>query len=392
MGSLWWGKLPRGADRLSPALFGVLSDGAYLTAWPLVAASAPVLAVVIGVALGAQRPESWVVPTASIVIMAILVIVGGLGAALGAWLVLGYAIGDFVLRSHPAPAGHTAYDLYSLAHVRAPLLIAYAVLAGLVVLVPLASRRLSEPRALGVRPGTSNAAPIRIIAHAALAGLLTIAWLTTAPMLLHPVFTWQAVQPPAAITPSRFAALMVVFFAAGVAMVRDHMESIAGTRPAFARFQADAHRPQPAPKGLTGNGLPVEATLIMGALVGTFLLSGLLHSFEDALLLVSVLLLFGVLRGAVNHVDSWTALMSRVPLVARLAASALIGGLVARAIIGALWQQLPVFLPMACALGGSLCVTALLLARPRSGTVAPGPATPSTLHAHGLTTRAAKNV
>jgi len=391
MGTLWWGKLPREAGRLSPALGGALSDGAYLTAWPLVAALAPVLALVIGVALGSRRPESWVVPTSSIAMMAILVIVSGVGAALGAWLALGYAIGDFVLRSHPAPAGHVAYGLYTLAHVRAPLVIVYVVLAGLAVLVPLASRQLSGSRALGIRPGTTNAATTRMVAHVVLAGLLTMAWLITAPILLHPVFTWQAVHPPAAIVPSRPIAWMVALLAAGVALARDRLESIANTRPGYAHFEADARRSRPVPTPSSGRALPVELSLIMGAAIGTFLLSGLLQSFVDALLLGSVLLLFGVLRSVVNHVGSWTARMSRVPFTARLAASAVIGVLVARGVIGALWQQSPVFLPMACALGGSLCVTALLLAGSGSPAASPAPARPPSSPAAAPTGRVAKH-
>jgi len=361
MGTLWWSTLPGRARRLSPALFGALSDGGYLTAWPSVAAWAPPIALVLGVALGGHRPESWVVPTASIVMMAIVVTVGGLSAALGAWLSLGYAIGDFVWRAHPAPAGHTAYGLYALAHVRAPLLITYVVLAGLAVLVPAGSRQLSASAALGIQPSTPKAGMIRAVAHAGLVALFTAAWLISAPALLQPVFTWQSVQPPPAMIPSRSVEWALALLAGGVAVARDHLEPLASARPAYVQWQADMRRSQSSPAQSRRPALPAEVSLIVAAALGTFLLSGLLRSPVDALLLASVLLLVGVLRGSLTHAASWNALVSRVPLVPRLVGSAILGGIVARGIIGALSQQSPAFLAMACALGGAFAVAAVLM-------------------------------
>jgi hypothetical protein len=373
MSTMWWSDLPARARRLSPALFGALSDGAYLTAWPAVAAWVPPLVLVLGLYLGAHRPESWVVPTSSLAMMAILVTVGGFSAALGTYLSVGYAIGDFVWRSHPAPAGHTAYGLYALTHVRAPLLIAYVVMAGLAMLVPLGSRQLSASAALGIRPGTPNAGAIRDAAHAALVSLFTAAWLISAPTLLRPLFTWQGVAPPPAIIPSRYVEWMVALLATGVALARNHLESMAITRVGYVQFQADTRRGEPTPTRSSRPPLPVEASLFLGAALGTFLLSGLLHSPEDALLLGSVLTLVGVLRGLMPHAASWNALVSRVPLVPRLIVSVILGGIVARIIIGALWQQLPVSLSMACAIGGALSVAAVLMGGRGLGTASPAP-------------------
>jgi hypothetical protein len=370
MGSFWWADLPLRARRLSAALFGPLSDGAYLTGWPAVAACAPPLAFVLGLVLGSRRPESWVVPTSSIAMMAILVTVGGFGAALGLWLSLGYVLGDFALRQHSVAAGHTTYGVYALAHVRAPLVIAYVVIAGLAALVPLGSRQLSASAALGIRPDAPHAETIRRAAHGVLAGLLTGAWLITAPMLLHPVFTWQGLRPPPDIIPPRHIAWIVGLLAAGVALGRHHVESLASSRPGYLQWRVDVGR-QLAPEPSSHRVLPVEASLLVGAAVGTFLLSGLLHSAVDAVLLGSVLLLVGVLRRSVSQANSWTQLVSRVPVVVRLAGGVIIGGVLARAIIGALWEQSPVSLPMVCAIGGSLCVTTLLLAGAGLGSASP---------------------
>lgn len=371
IGALWWTELPRRARRLSPALFGALSDGAYLTAWPVAAAWAPPVAFVLGLLLGGRRPESWAVPTSSIVMMALLVIVGGFGAALGACLSFGYAIGDFVWRTHPAPAGQAAYGLYALAHVRAPLAIAYVLVVGLTMLVPLGSRQLSASAALGLRPGNPNAGVIRSVAHAALAALVTGAWLIIAPTLSHPLFSWQGISPPADIVPPRYVAWMVALLAAGVALTRDRIESLVSTRAAYAQWQADMQRNQPTPARPHRAFLPVEVSLLIGAALGTFLLSGLLSSSVDAVLLGSVLLLVAVFRRVVSHAKAWVALVSRVPVAVRFAASAVVGLVVSLAIIGALWHQLPVFLREACAMGGSLCVTALFLAGGGLGNAVP---------------------
>jgi len=170
---------------------------------------------------------------------------------------------------------------------------------------------------------------------------------------------------------------MVALLAAGVAAARDHLESLANARTAYVQWQADTRRSLSTPARSVGPRLPIEVSLVAGAAVGTFLLSGLLHSFLDALLLGSALLLVGVFRRAVNHANSWIARVSRVPMVARVVGGAVIGGVLARGIIAVLRHQTPAFLPMACALGGTLCVTALLLASPPPGTAPGGKAVPT---------------
>jgi len=322
--------------------------------------------------LGARRPESWVVPTSSFVMMAILVVVGGFGAALGTWLSAGYAIGDFAWRVHPAPAGHDTYGLYALVHVRAPLVIAYVVLAGLAVAVPLGSRRLASSAALGVHPNAPNENAIRRTAHATLSALLTGAWLIVAPTLLHPLFTWQGVGPPSTIVPSRGTAWLMAVLAAGAALARDSVESLASGRPGYARWETSMQGDRPTPVRLLKRALPVELTLFAGAAFGTFLLSGLLSSSIDALLLCSVLLLVGVFRRGVSQATGWGARISRIPVTVRFAASAVAGIVLSLVIIRALRQQSPVFLREACAIGASLAVTTLFLARGASRKVAPG--------------------
>jgi hypothetical protein len=359
MRAFWWSYVPRQARHLSPVAPRALTDGAYLVAWPSIASVAPLVALVLGLALGWHRPESWTAPTESILVMVLLVIVAGFGAALGAYLTFGYAIGDFILRAHPA-GGHRWYGLYALTHVRAPLLIAYVLVAALAVLVPLGSHQLSAPGALGIRRPTPQSPRVQRIAHAVIIGLFTAAWMLTAPILVRPLFTWQGHEPPPVVLPK--IAWVLPFIAAVVALTRDHLESMAATDGAYAQFQADARRTRRAVPPRTKRILPTELSIVLGAACGTFLLSGLLRSPTDAVLLASVLILVAILGGVFGRAKAWTTSLSRVPVVPRLAVAAVLGAVAARAVIAALQHESPAFLAMAVALGASLSISAAMLA------------------------------
>jgi hypothetical protein len=150
---------------------------------------------------------------------------------------------------------------------------------------------------------------------------------------------WQGLTPPAGIVPPRYVAWIVALLAAGVALARDRIESLASSRPAYLQWRADMQHSQPVPASAPKHALPVEVSLLIGTAIGTFLLSGLLKSSTDALLLGSILLLVGVFRHAISQATGWGARVSRIPLTVRFAASAVAGIVVSLAIVRALRRQ-----------------------------------------------------
>src|SRR4051812_34829715 len=87
---LWWRNLPLAAARCSDSLCAILSDGAYLQAWPVTGALLPPIATLIGFYAGWQRIVPGETYTFSISVMAMLLCAGGLGAALGFCVCAGY--------------------------------------------------------------------------------------------------------------------------------------------------------------------------------------------------------------------------------------------------------------------------------------------------------------
>jgi hypothetical protein len=133
---LWWMRVPAATRRVSRILPAILADGLYLSAWPRVAAIAPPLALLLGLLLGWLHFAPGETFTFSILVMALMLLVSNFSAALGAWLWLGYVVGDFFLFRRNI---YSYSVLEQFVHVRVPLLIAYVLLAMLLVFIPLLS-------------------------------------------------------------------------------------------------------------------------------------------------------------------------------------------------------------------------------------------------------------
>jgi hypothetical protein len=119
-----------------------LADGAYLTAWPLASLVAPLVALGFGLALGALHFTAEETYTAALLPLAFLVLLTIPSAALGAWAVLGYAVGDLVFARHQRAVVNGPLDM--MIQVWLPLLISYVVLTALAVGIPLSCRSLGS--------------------------------------------------------------------------------------------------------------------------------------------------------------------------------------------------------------------------------------------------------
>jgi hypothetical protein len=400
----WWASLPRRAWRTSKLLGLALADGGYLAVWPRVAAFAPVAVFALGAAMGWLRPAAWTTFTYSVGLLALIVAISELGAGLGVWLCLGWAVGDFALFSHPLPGGGEG-QLAAVLRGRVPLLISYVQLVTLLVLVPLASAQL-RAQLTSRRPvgGVASQAASALgpdaarretrwlppaLVQGALAAALTYSWALTESVLIRPVFTWreQPVPSEAVTTLVRYGWVLALMAAAAV-VARFWLADTARARPELAsrlralspeEAQLPASSPSRAPTGRPSQGpLRIVLAIPLQALAGTLLLAGLVPTVRDAVILGTMLVLIAIARGMLSRTPEWTRGVARIPVPARLAGAAFAGFVLTRVITGAWGNRSDPFLPIVWSLGASLLVTAALLAdrgvaARRASTTAPTP-------------------
>jgi hypothetical protein len=122
--NFWWRDLPLTASRLSGFISVILADGIYLTHWLKVAAYVPVASLVLGLLTGWFHFAPGETFTFSIAVMALLMAISSFGTALGSYLLVGYAFGDFFLFQHPKMSN--IFQTFFV--VQIPLLLSYALL------------------------------------------------------------------------------------------------------------------------------------------------------------------------------------------------------------------------------------------------------------------------
>ena len=124
----WWGRTPAALSRLSPALGLAVSDGIHVAAWPYVADWGPPACFAVGFLAGWIHPGLDVLWSQSLLLMGLVAAVGTLSGALGAWLVAGFAVGDFFLAHAqpaylPSPAPHVFAIHNAVIQYRLPLVL-----------------------------------------------------------------------------------------------------------------------------------------------------------------------------------------------------------------------------------------------------------------------------
>ncbi|HYL70653.1 MAG TPA: hypothetical protein VEY89_05055, partial [Candidatus Dormibacteraeota bacterium] len=324
LADFWWGRVPARAGRLSSALGTVFTDGAYLEVSPVVAALAPLLALVVGFLVGWRHPLATDLFTTSVAVMVLALLVGTLSAAVGAWLVIGYAVGDVVLGVRDTVFLGT---FTNSGKTWAALILCDLVFALLVVLIPLTARALAGE--VGMR-WFARSGPAPVVALTAVASaLLVFAWTQAALVLTRPYFTWHALPPnQASIDALHTAAWALPLVAAGAALLRAYLELRYGSRiPPRAPLPArprHAHRVQPL-------------GLLLRVLLAVFILAGLMDTWVDAVIIgVAMAVLLSLREPALQRFGERTAVMMRVPVLPRLIAGSVISAIIAIVLVAAL--------------------------------------------------------
>ncbi|MEN3310189.1 MAG: hypothetical protein V7603_6391 [Micromonosporaceae bacterium] len=349
-----WRRLPELAARLSGTLRVVLRDGDYLLSWPVVAALAPPLALLLGLLLGAVHPGP--VFSSSLAVVLVLAAVAGTGAALGCLALVGYAVGDLALHRHAGvghPYGASVVD--TLLRTDAAALDTYLVLAGLVVVAPLVATAVRQRGQRLVRPGTTRLA-IGFVLAAVVQALLAYLWGQAAAYLIRPVWSfWNAAPDAGPIGilqhDGGWIALVTVLAVAGrgalTLLAQRHPASPAS--PPHLRFRMPRRWPWPVPVALR-------------AAVFTLLLSGLTGTAPGAAVVFALLVGLGALRyRVVPALESYVRVVDRVPLVLRVLACCLVAYLLAVVVVRpAVSRGTTSFLPVLVAVLPPLLLAAFL--------------------------------
>ena len=335
---LWWVRLPRAGARISSTLGLTLLDGHWVGAVRVLGAVATPLAVVVGVAIGGSHPGFDVLPTESLPLIALLVAVGVASGQLGLALLGGFAVGNLVLAGSTWSYEGASLSLAALARgdagayllrVVLPLLIAYGVLAVVMVKLPLGTKAIVRALMPGDRSPLALRITLAVVTQVALTAALVYLWSLAAPVLLRPVWTWRGELPTVeAIRPLQEDAATLAWVAASVAGLRIGVQALLVTvRSLAARAGVIEHelcRALPAPP--LYDRLPAVVRGVMTGIVTTLLLAGLFSAWAEAVVVFSTVTFFQLARTGVVPVPlgSWARLMDRIPVLVRFAAGLVI--------------------------------------------------------------------
>lgn len=346
---LVWVSLPALARRPS-ALGGlILSDGAYLRSWPGPALAVPVAAFLTGAVVGRIHPEETF--TAALWVMGPMVVAAGLGAALGWWTWLGYVLVDFFLFPHLSFGDQELLG-------RAGLLATYLLLATLLVVIPVSVRTLVRASTPRVRALAGMRPVVQIVTSGVFNAALVYFWTQAAPILVRPAYTWAGGLPTnEAIQPVQATGWFLVFLAAMVGLARPVLQ-LAGERA----LPADAAA-LPPPRARHPWWVRSIGAAVAQAALTVLLLSGALETWFDAI--VAWVALTAVLAGQRllgSRLSGYVAIVTRVPLVVRLAVAAALSFLLARTVLDLAFQTAGTsFRPIVVAAVLSLVIYAALL-------------------------------
>lgn len=327
LAEFWWGRVPTRLARGSAALGTVFGDGGYVEAFPAVAAGAPLLALIVGFAVGWRHPLATDLFTTSVALLVLALLVGTLSAAVGAWLVIGYSLGDIVLGVRDqAFLG----ALSNAGKTWAALILCDIIFALLVVLIPLTARALANEVSSRwfARQGVAAVVAITAVAEA----LLVFAWTQAALVLTRPYFTWHALAPTqASIDALHTAAWALPLVAAGAAVLRAWLE---------LRFAARIPPRAPLAEHRRRARAPQPFAIVLRVALAVFILAGLMDSWVDPIIIAVAMAVLLVLREpALRRLGARTALVMRVPILPRLIVGSVISALIAIIVVAALGTE-----------------------------------------------------
>jgi hypothetical protein len=351
---LWWIRISVRLRRYSVILSAAWADGVYLTAWPRLAASLSIFAALTGCALGAAHWSPYVIgdgsvaSTGPIIVFAqslpflfVAVILGALSAHLGIMLTIGYVVGDYLIAGPAAVTWgyNSAWPMF--VGQRLPLFLCYWLLYILAARTTIMATTLAASALRSVRGTDAPAKILRVGTTAIFQILIVYAWTLAAPMIFRVLWIWTG-RGSSPITVPYYQHITTPWLplAAGASVIgRGILMQRSLSRPQIARRlrrllylsrYADA---EPA----FSRRMPLWPRVIVAAAALTFLISGLLLSFEYAaamfLAFAAILLARAVVLPKFTIWTAWARIAARVPLAARLAAGTVLVFLISRFVV-----------------------------------------------------------
>ncbi len=331
----WWIRIPAKLRRYWTFISTAWSDGIYLTAWPGLATLLPIAFFFIGLlegathwnplrigsaALSANPPVTFVQMLPLLVLAAAA---GSLSANLGLMIVLGYALGDFVLAG-PAFALGNADFVARIFRLRAPQLISYLFFFLVAVQPILTAQFLTSTWKWLARRTSPPFRILTVLLVAAIQGALIYGWTLAAPMVIRILWNWAARIPPMTVAGfANAAGLWLPATAVAAVISRGVLTAWAlgrnSAREAMGRLivalrQADQH---PA----ISRRLPVWVRVLAAAGAATLLISGFLSTLWLGAVMFGIIALIFLARlialPSLELWRRWARLAQRLPLLFR---------------------------------------------------------------------------
>jgi hypothetical protein len=313
----WWYRLPMVAGRLTYGLAVMLTEGLYLTVWPVLAAFVPIIALTVGFLSGWLRfGGAELVFTQSILIMLLAIIFGFLSTQWGFLYIVAFGLADFVVYSNPALR---FLDLGEQLPTRIAMLIMYVALGILAVGLPLFVQQLRAQLRL---PSTMSAdfhVIIDLIVTSLVSAILVYIYIQSLPMLIRPFFIWRRQSPPVnAVFPAQEQVWIFAVITLIVVVMRVLFEyTAAATDPKTMEAFIDLTE-ETKQLGLWGR-IPKIVRIVFVSAVSTLFLAGLYASWQEAIIPFVLILLLGLLRWLLpKRFPLWQQIMERIPILFRL--------------------------------------------------------------------------
>lgn len=373
LNELFWINLPARMGRRMPSLAATLADGGYLATWANIGALVPVAAFVAGAVLATAQPGytapanttplhylySW--PT-----LVAMVIVSQHGAALGAVMWLGYAIGDLTMYLPPAAATQVPWTSILAARI-----LADVVLLALLVGIPRSAASLARSTAAqsspfiakfmsnpGYRLSDGQAIALRVGLHAAVSGYLIYLWTQTASLLLQPVYRWSGLAPMTHGLAQAWEAngLGLAVLAAYCGGARALVESRVGLPSAVAATVVRL-------VSVSRTTAQIVAGAIARAAMTTLILAGMVTTWGEvaALFAFFSLAFVAISMMAARALQPGAGAMDAVPVLVRFAVALIVLNVVSAELMAYDWSPANGFAPAQLMPVAGLVVFALLL-------------------------------
>ncbi len=368
LADLWQVRLPREAAKVSRGLAFGLADGHFLAAIPPAAAWAPPAAAAVGFAAGALTLGYQRVFTEALWFVLLAAVAGFLATGLGVALMAGFVTGDFFVgqRQWALFGFDGLFDdglLAGVLRIRLPMLIGYALLAGLVLYLPQLARLLivDVPKVKDLpRPAAFG---IALALNLLVVAVGTRLWAEASAVLVRPLFTWQGGQPTAAAvgtlqTRASWIVLAAAFATAARVVLLWWIYGDQGRIERVVRVE-EAVADGPGRTPWLDRAGPVVSSVAAAAFTA-FALAGIIESWWVAVVLFAVFLALRLLReGAISpRLEGWRQAMARIPVLIRLAVALLVVDGVRRGFVDA---SDPTFNRLALYVAASVIVLYLLL-------------------------------